>query len=185
MELLQKIFNDNIFYQFMSAIFSIVLTVTVIYIKRENERSSKRNYYEGLNKAENILGDINIKIDEELPSENYIKLVTLWGLQPLLLLVLISFIDNHNMYFKICIFFILLIFTLLHEFLTGLKYSDNWKYQFFMLLIWVITFSTLSYEKNNLSVNEINDKPKSENNIKPKTTAYNIGFKKWRGTGFI
>jgi hypothetical protein len=167
MELLQKMFNDNIFYQFMSAIFSIVLTVTGIYIKRENDRNNKRNYYEGLNEKEGILGDINIKIDDELPSENYKKLTTMWGLQPLLLLVLLSFIDNHNAYVKICIFFLLLIFTLLHEFLTGLKYSANYKYQIIMFLMWLITFATLSYEKNDS--NTINAKTK----VETKTTAHN------------
>lgn len=142
------IYNNSILLQFIGAIFSIILTVTVIYIKRENERNSRRQYYETANQNTNILGDINIKIDEELPSESYIKLMTMWGLQPLLLLVLLSFIDNHNIYLKICWFFGLLIFTLLHEFLTALKYSDKTKYQILMLSIWVITFWVLSLEKN-------------------------------------
>ena len=116
------IYNNSILLQFIGAIFSIILTVTVIYIKRENERNSRREYYETANQNTDILGDINIKIDEELPSESYIKLMTMWGLQPLLLLVLLSFIDNHNIYPKICWFFGLLIFTLLHEFLTALKF---------------------------------------------------------------
>ncbi|TDE05369.1 hypothetical protein [Flavobacterium hiemivividum] len=142
------IYNNSILLQFIGAIFSIILTVTVIYIKRENERNSRREYYETANQNTDILGDITIKIDEELPSESYIKLMTMWGLQPLLLLVLLSFIDNHNIYPKICWFFGLLIFTLLHEFLTALKYSDKTKYQILMLIIWVITFWVLSLEKN-------------------------------------
>lgn len=142
------IYNNSILLQFIGAIFSIILTVTVIFIKRENERNSRREYYETANQNTDILGDINIKIDEELPSESYIKLMTMWGLQPLLLLVLLSFIDNHNIYPKICWFFGLLIFTLLHEFLTALKYSDKTKYQILMLIIWVITFWVLSLEKN-------------------------------------
>lgn len=145
-------FNESIFYQFLSAIFSIVLTVTIIYIKREIERNNRQNYYQGIaaKDKDNILGDINIKIDEELPRENYLKLITMWAIQPLLLLILISFIDNQNTYAKICLFFLLIIFTLLHEFLTGLKYSDNIKYQLTMLLVWLISFSVLSYEKNNI-----------------------------------
>ena len=145
-------FNESIFYQFLSAIFSIVLTVTIIYIKREIERNNRQNYYNGIATKDNIFGDINIKIDEELPRENYLKLITMWAIQPLLLLMLISFIDNQNTYVKICLFFLLIIFTLLHEFLTGLKYSDNIKYQATMLLVWLISFSVLSYEKNSIEM---------------------------------
>ncbi|MBB4801668.1 hypothetical protein ACHRV1_25045 [Flavobacterium aquidurense] len=143
-------FNESIFYQFLSAIFSIVLTVTIIYIKREIERNNRENYYNGIATKDHIFGDIKIKIDEELPRENYLQLITMWAIQPLLLLVLISFIDNQNTYIKICLFFSLIIFTLLHEFLTGLKYSDNKKYQVTMLFVWLISFSILSYEKNNI-----------------------------------
>lgn len=148
MDTISLFYNTSIFLQFIGAIFSIILTVTVIYIKRENERNSRRNYYETVSENREVLGDINIKIDEELPSESYLKLITMWGLQPLLLLVLLSFIDNHVIYIRICLFFGLLIFTLLHEFLTAIKYSDNSKYQLLMLLVWLITFSALSFEKN-------------------------------------
>lgn len=151
-------FNESIFYQFLSAIFSIVLTVTIIYIKREIERNNRQNYYNGIATKDNILGDIKIKIDEELPRENYLKLITMWAIQPLLLLILISFIDNQNTYVKICLFFSLIIFTLLHEFLTGLKYSDNKKYQATMLLVWLISFSILSYEKNSVEIKPTSSK---------------------------
>lgn len=149
MEIIHSLFNFNvsIFYQFVSALFSIILTVTVIYIKRENERNNKENYYNGIHTVENVLGDIKIKIDEELPRENYFKLMTMWGIQPLLLLVLISFIDNNN-HVKIFVIFGLIIFTLLHEFNYGLKYSDRMFYQFLVLIIWIISFTILSYEKN-------------------------------------
>ena len=143
-----QFFNENIFYQFLSGVFSIILTVTVIYLKREIDRNKRENYYNGLTEKENFLGDIKIKINEELPSENYFKLITMWGIQPLLLIVLINFIDNNNTYIKISLLFLLFIFTLLHEFSTGLKYSDKLIYQIIMLSIWIISFSTLSFQKN-------------------------------------
>lgn len=148
MNTIKLLYNNTILFQFFGAVISIVLTVTVIYIKREIDRTNRRNYYQGLNQNEEILGNIDIKIDDELPSENFIKLMTMWGSQPLLLLLLISFVDNHNNQFKILWFSTILIFTLLHEFLTGLKHSNKKPYQFLMLIIWLITFCILSYEKN-------------------------------------
>lgn len=148
MDTLIIFFSNSILFQFLGAVISIFLTVTIIYIKREIDRSSRRNYYQGVNQNGGILGDIDIKINEELPSESFTKLLTMWGLQPLLLLLIISFIDNHNNQFKILWFSSLLIFTLLHEFLTGLKYSNKRGYQLLMLMVWLITFFVLSYEKN-------------------------------------
>lgn len=148
MDILNNIFNSSMLFQFFGAVISIVFTVSVIYIKREIDRSKRRNYYQGVNQNGGILGDIDIKLDDELPSENFSKLITMWGIQPLLLLLIISFADNHNDQFKILWFSSLLIFTLFHEFLTGLKYSDRKGYQFLMLVVWIVSFCILSNEKN-------------------------------------
>lgn len=150
MDIILNVYSTNVLLQFIFALFSIILTVTVIYIKRENERKLKRSYYDGVNNKEkkDVLGNIIIKIDEEIPSHNYLKLMTLWGIQPLLLLVLINFIDNENVILNIILIFGLLIFTLLHEFHTAFKYSHKTFYQLIMLAIWIISFMILSNGKN-------------------------------------
>ncbi|KFF22915.1 hypothetical protein [Chryseobacterium sp. JM1] len=145
---ISKIFNETIIYQVLSAGFSIILTVTIIFIKREIERNNRRSFYNGMNNEENILGDIEIKLNEELPRENYFKLITLWSIQPLLLLVLINFNESYNSYFKISLVFSLFIFTILHEFWSGLKYSEKVLYQLLILTCWIISFCILSYDKN-------------------------------------
>lgn len=150
MGILVNTFNLTVFYQFIGAIASIILTVTVIYIKRELERTNRKNYYKGRTENSEIIGDVNIKVNEELPRENYLKLMTLWGLQPLLLMLLISFSESYNVNLKILLFFCLLIFTLLHEFTSGLRYSENWKYQLLMVFAWILSFIILSLDKNAL-----------------------------------
>lgn len=157
MEIMDQLFNYNILLQFIGALFSIILTVTVIYIKRENERKNRENFYNGQNGQDYVFGDIKIKVDEDLPKENYLKLMTMWGIQPLLLVVLISLIDNSTD-FKIFLCFGLIIFTLLHEFTFAANNSDKIKYQIFMLAVWLISFSILSIEKNISEKNQIDIK---------------------------
>lgn len=147
METFNLLYNHSILLQFLGAIIAILFTVLIIYIKRELDRTNRKNYYLGIKQGGEILGDIDIKVNEELPSENFIKLITMWALQPLLLLLLISFID-HNLQAKIFWCSLVLLFTILHEFITGLRYSHVYKYQLIMLLVWLISFAMLSYEKN-------------------------------------
>lgn len=163
MEIANNFFNFNILFQFIGALFSIILTVTIIYIKRGNDRKERENFYNGQIDNGAVLGDIKIKVDEDLPRENYLKLMTMWGIQPLLLLVFISFIDNNSSSnaIKIIICFGLIIFTLLHEFTFAVNNSDKPKYQIFMLIVWLLSFVVLSYEKN---INEMN-KNKTETEL--------------------
>lgn len=151
---LSKIFNETIAYQILSAGFSIILTITIIFIKREIDRNNRRSFYNGMNNNGNILGDTEIKLDEELPKENYFKLIALWRIQPLLLLVLINFNENYNSYFKISLVFALFIFTILHEFWSGLKYSEKFLYQLLILICWIASFCILSFDKNISMLNE-------------------------------
>ncbi|MGG7469662.1 hypothetical protein ACVVIH_04005 [Chryseobacterium arthrosphaerae] len=166
MEIINYLFSYNILLQFIGALFSIILTVTIIYIKRENDRKNRENFYNGQIGQDNILGDIKIKVDEELPKEDYLKLMVMWGVQPLLLVVLISLIDNSTD-FKIFLCFGLIIFTFLHEFTFAASNSDKRGYQVLMLSVWLLSFILLSFEKNYSNKNQIDCKIfKKENSIR-------------------
>ncbi|KAF0204713.1 MAG: hypothetical protein FD170_138 [Bacteroidetes bacterium] len=144
---LKSILNLNVLYQFIGALISIALTVMVVFLKQYNLRKQRRSYYEGMSSYQE-LGDIDVKVDEDLPYENVLKIVFKWSLQPLLLVFLLGFIGNTTEYIKLIVFIIVLISTMVHEFMASDEYIDMKTYRVFILILWLISYFILSYEAN-------------------------------------
>ncbi|WP_179005892.1 hypothetical protein [Winogradskyella forsetii] len=157
-------FSINIFYQFMGAIIAVAIRVTIVFLRQHNLRKQKYNYYQGISNYHE-LGDINVKVDEDLPYEDIFKIIFRYSFQPLLLIFLLSFINTHTEYSKFIVFIIVLISTIIHEFMAADEYLDKKSYRFFIIMIWVFSYFTLSYEFN-VDLNQ-----KQELN---ETTAYNV-----------
>jgi ABC-type Fe3+ transport system permease subunit len=165
---LDQFFSFNIFYQFMGAIIAIAITVTIVFLRQYHLRKQKYNYYKGISNYHN-LGDINVKVDEDLPYEDIFKIIFRNSFQPLLLIFLLSFINTHTEYSKFIVFIIVLISTMIHEFMAADEYLDKKPYRLFIIIIWVVSYFAICNEYN------IDLKQKDQLTT---STAYNNAYKK-------
>lgn len=139
--------NETVFYQFVGAFIAIAITVTVVFLQKYHKRKQRRSYYEGI-KIYHDLGDIDVKVNEDLPYENVPKIIFVSCLQPLLLIFLLSFIDNRTIFLKLVVFIIVFISTIIHEFMASDEHIDKTLYRIFLSIIWIVSFLVLSYETN-------------------------------------
>ncbi len=150
-QILSILFNLEIFLLFIGGIFALILTVTIIYSKQEYKRSIERDRLQELSKQKpELVGDIEEKLNESFAFKklNYTDLLTVNGLQPLFIIGFVNLFTSSGIA-EVIIVFILIVWTLMHEFSASAKYSGNRVYQFFLLAAWVILFAFMSYSANN------------------------------------
>lgn len=150
------IFNKSIFLLFLGGLFSLILSVVIIWLKQQHKRDVERVRLETIKeKNPEEVGDVNAKLDDSYEFRKFYipELFAIWGLQPLFITCYVNLFTSYGI-LETCITFILFILILIHEFSTSLKYSKNLKYQIFILALWIISFFTISYRVNSLENNE-------------------------------
>ena len=137
---------------FLGGLFSLILSVIIIIAKQEHKRSIERERLQIVQQqTPETVGDIEAKLNDsfEFRKFNFWELVTVWGLQPLFIICFINLFTAQGA-IEVVIVFSLTIFIILHEFWTGNHYSKNRWYQFFILILWVGLFFTISFRDNTL-----------------------------------
>ena len=135
---------------FLGGLFSLVLTVVVIIAKQEYKRSIERERLKIIQQQNpEAVGDIEAKLNDsfEFRKFNLFELFTVWGLQPLFIICFVNLFTAQGA-IEVVIAFSLTIFIILHEFWTANQYSKNALYQFWILILWIGLFFTISYRDN-------------------------------------
>lgn len=142
-------YNHSVFLVYLGGLFSLILTVAIIFIKDNMRREAQRKYYNKIKESRpDEVGDIEAKLDDDgFKSPSIFRIVTTWGIQPLLILWFLSLFSLQGELVVSVVFF-LLVLTLLHEFYMDERYSSKRLYQLFILAVWVITFFINSYITN-------------------------------------
>ena len=153
---MEKLINYDVFLLFLGGLFSLVLSVIIIISKQEYKRSIERERLKAVLKQNpEAVGDIEAKLNDsfEFRKFDFGELLTVWGLQPLFIVCFVNLFSAQGTV-EVLIAFALTIFIILHEFWTGNQYSKNRWYQFFILVLWVGLFFTISYRDNILKLQE-------------------------------
>lgn len=143
-------YNHDIFLLFLGGIFSLILTVTVIFIKQGTRRESERKrLVEERRIRPEAVGDIEAKLDDsiEFRSPDVLEEITKWGIQPLFIVSFASLFSQMSESILVA-FFSLIILTFLHEFYLSDKYAKKTIYQLFLLFVWLIFFVLISHKAN-------------------------------------
>lgn len=150
MSVIYSIFNHTIFQLYLGGIFSLLLTVTIVFVKQIQKRNIERKRLEQIRqyKPEEV-GDIDAKLNDSFDFRFpiFFQEVTIWGVQPLFIISFV-YLFTATGDIEIIIAFFLVILTLLHEFYLADKFSNKLVYQLFVILIWLTTFFVISYRTN-------------------------------------
>jgi hypothetical protein len=147
-------FNDRVFLLFLGALFSLLLTIVVIWVKQVFKRNLERKRLEDLEKIRpEEVGDIKAKLNDsvDFKSPNFLSEFAKWGIQPLLIVSFVSLFDHTSEVEISCAFFLVL-WTILHEFYLADSYGKKLAYQIIIGLVWVLFFFMISYKANHLPV---------------------------------
>lgn len=166
---MNQLYNHDVFLLFIGGVFSLVLTVAIVFLKQIHKRSIERKRLEEQKKFRpEEIGDIDAKLNDstDFKNPNLFQELTLWGIQPLLIISFAS-LFSHSSEIEIIIAFSLIILTLFHEFHLADQFSKNGYYQWFILLLWVFVFFIISYkinQKQSISPNQTNKNTAVESN---------------------
>ncbi|MGZ4041648.1 MAG: hypothetical protein ACXVNM_01180 [Bacteroidia bacterium] len=163
---MENYYNHETFLLFLGGVFSLILTVIIIFAKQEYKRGIKRAELETQKKIQpEAVGDIETKLNDsyEYRKINFLELLALWGLQPLFIISFINLFYQPST-LEIILAFSLVVFTILHEFWSGIKYSSNGFYQTILVFFWIGLFLLISYRTNKVEALK-NQKPIE--NVKP------------------
>lgn len=147
---MENLINYDVFLLFLGGLFSLVLSVIIIIAKQEHKRSIERERLKVVQQQNpEAVGDIEAKLNDsfEFRKFDFCELSTVWGLQPLFIICFVNLFSAQGT-IEVIIAFALTIFIILHEFWTGNQYSKNGWYMFFILVLWVGLFFTISYRDN-------------------------------------
>lgn len=147
---MENLLNYDVLLLFLGGLFSLVLSVIIIIAKQEHKRSIERERLKVVQQqTPEAVGDIEAKLNDsfEFRKFDFWELLTVWGLQPLFIICFVNLFTAQGA-IEVVIAFSLTIFIILHEFWTGNQYSKNGWYQFFILILWVGLFFTISYRDN-------------------------------------
>ncbi len=148
-----SIFHYETFLLFLGGIFSLILTVIIIFVKQEYKRHLRREELKGQAKvAPDAVGDIEAKLNDsyEYRKLDFFELLTVWGLQPLFIISFINLFYKPNT-IEIILAFLLVVFTILHEFWSGVEFSKKIGYQITVLAFWMLLFVLISYRMNGIT----------------------------------
>lgn len=153
---MENLINYDVFLLFLGGLFSLVLSVIIIIAKQEHKRSIERERLKVVQQQNpEAVGDIEAKLNDsfEFRKVAFVELMTVWGLQPLFIICFVNLFSAQGT-IEVIIAFALTIFIILHEFWTGNQYSKSGWYQFFILVLWIGLFFTISYRDNILKQQE-------------------------------
>lgn len=143
------IYNQNILFLFLGGIFSLILTVAVLFIRQDQKRAYGRKLL-GEKAANNPeYGDIETKLNESVEFQKPVvsELAAAWGLQPLYIIAFASLLTQTSQ-IEIIGLFILTVIFILHEFVWVSRYAKNITYQVFILVLWVMFYFLIAYKAN-------------------------------------
>lgn len=145
-----KFYNEKILLLFIGGLFSLLLPVIIICAKQFYKRRIERQRLEIEFKIRpEVVGDIEAKLDDsnDFKKPNFFGLLAQWGIQPLLIISFVSLFDQ-NSHVEIIGAFVLVLWTIIHEFDLSDSYSKNKYYQLIILVVWVLLFGLISYKAN-------------------------------------
>ena len=161
---MNNLYNHTVFLLYLGGVFSLLLTVSIVYVKQIQKRNIERKRLEQVKqfKPEEI-GDIEAKLNDSFDFRFPIFLheITIWGIQPLFIIAFVNLFTGTGEG-EIIIAFLLVILTLFHEFHFADKFSNNRWYQSFVIFIWVVTFVIISFRTNKIEEKIKDDKQKLE-----------------------
>jgi hypothetical protein len=153
---MENFINYTVFLLFLGGLFSLVLSVIIIIAKQEHRRSIERGRLEAVKQKDpELVGDIEAKLNDsfEFRKFDFGELLTIWSLQPLLIICFVNLFSAQGTV-EVIITFALTIFIILHEFWTSNQFSKSRWYQFLIFILWIILFFTISYRDNILNGNQ-------------------------------
>lgn len=164
---MHKFYNHIVFLLYLGGVFSLALTVAVVFLRQIHKRSiEKKRLEQIMNFKPEEVGDIDAKLDDsfEFRFPALMQEIAIWGIQPLFIICFVNLFSIAGET-EICIAFTLVIITLFHEFYLSDKYSKKKFYQILVIALWLITFLIFSYRTN------ISEEAKSINSSNVKLTA--------------
>lgn len=167
---MNTLYNHSVFLLYLGGIFSLLLTVAIVYVKQIQKRNIERKRLEQVKhfKPEEV-GDVEANLDDSIDFRFpvFLQEITVWGIQPLFIIAFVNLFTGTGEV-EIIIVFLLVILTLFHEFHFSDKFSNKGFYQFFVIFIWVITFMLISFRTNKIEEKTKIDKEKREQTDKKK-----------------
>ena len=150
---MEQLFDYNTFLLFLGGIFSLILTVIIIIAKQEYKRHLERERLTAAKQKDpEAVGDIEAKLNDsyEFRRFNFFELLTQWGLQPLFIISFINLFYSPST-IEIIIAFALTVFVILHEFWSGVQFSNKRPYQILIHVLWLGLFLLFSYRANTMT----------------------------------
>lgn len=144
------LYNHIVFLLFLGGLFSLFLTVTIIFLKQSYKRDIERKRLEDIKRYRpEEVGDVEAKLNDsiEFQKVNFLQELCIWSIQPLLIISFASLFSQSSE-IEIIGAFILILLTMLHEFSFANRFSKNIFYQLFIFLIWIVFFCMISYKAN-------------------------------------
>lgn len=142
------LFHPETYLLFGGGLASLLLSVVVIYSRREYRRTEKLQDLQNHGDTDEY-GDIEVYLNElpDYEKLSFLELMATWSLQPL---YIVSFINLFNSTGKLelAIVFLLTLLVIVHEFWAGNKYSSDWRYKSFMIILWLVLLITFSCLNN-------------------------------------
>lgn len=147
---MRDFYNNTVFLLYLGGIFSLLLTVAIIFVKQIQKREIERKRLEQVKQYRpEEVGDIDAKLNDSFDFRfpSFLQEITVWGIQPLFI---ISFVNLFSIAgeIELIITFSLVILTLFHEFYLSEKFSYNGWYQSLIILIWLVSFFIISFRMN-------------------------------------
>ena len=147
------IFNTNTILLFIGGLFSLFLTVIIIYSRQESKRQIERERLEVEKKRNPEIGDVEQKLNDTFgyAKLSFVQELTKYGLQPLVIISFVNLFSNSNKVVLIIngvITFILVMYIIMHEFWAASKNSKEKWYQWIMLISWIFLFFYISITSN-------------------------------------
>ena len=139
---MNQYYNHDVFLLFLGGLFSLILTVAIVYIKQASKRGFERKRLEAEKRIKpEAIGDIEANLDDSVDFQlpNICEETAKWCIQPLFIVSFASLFSQSSEIILIA-FFLLIILTFLHELYLSDRYANKLTYQLCLAAVWLLFF---------------------------------------------
>jgi hypothetical protein len=155
---MEKLFNLDTLLLFLGGLFSLFLTVVIIYSRQEFKRGQEKGRLEKEKKDNpESVGDIEQKLNDSYKFRkiSFLEELTIYGLQPLFIISFVNLFNRPIMIMDVVITFVLIVFIIMHEFWAASRNSTKKWYQILIICSWITLFIFISIKSNQNGNNSI------------------------------
>ena len=139
------VYKEDIVFLFFGGIFSILLPSVIVYSKRELLRINKKKELQEENPE--VYGDLDAFLDDSVHYKriNFLDHIIEQAIQPLFIICLFE-VFKQNETEEVLLLVCLVIVMFLHELFAAEIYAGKRIYRIFIVILWIVAFTTYSYE---------------------------------------